>query len=87
MELSPKLRPKGVKTLVTSPLRWAEDRRDAEDAEAAVVSCLMVLGQSTPKRKKDRREKKKKKDKGKKFAGSSTDLEWSLRGNGERGME
>lgn len=53
IELSPKLRPKGVKTLVTSPLLWAKDRQDAEDAEAAAVSCLLVLGLSTPKRKRE----------------------------------
>lgn len=87
--LSPKLRPKGVKTLVASPLRWAKDPR-GEDAAKAAVSCVLVLGGSAPKRRKKIRKKKKRKGKKyifkkKKFAGSSTDLEWSLRGKGEEG--
>lgn len=40
------------------------------------------------KKKRERREGGKNKNiKEKKFAGSSTDLEWSLQGKGERGME
>lgn len=74
--LSPKLRPKGVKTLVASPLRRAKDPR-GEDAAKAAVSCVLILGGSAPKRRKNLRKKKKAKRKKniyskKKFAGSST---------------
>ena len=65
IELSLKLRPKGAKTLVASPLRWAKDPWGEEDAKAAVGRWL-VLGESTPKKRRKETgegEKKKKKRK------------------------
>lgn len=54
IELSPKLRPKGVKGLPASPFRWAKDEEGAEAAE----SCWVVLGESTPTKIKGKKKKK-----------------------------